>query len=537
MADNPYAIYASPEGANPYAAFVEPPEPATGVVQGAKVAARAASPYATAAGMGALMGAPFGGPAGAATGAALGVGALGAADLLTGLYNVAAPRMGTPAVAQPSTAIEQLYGRVGVGAEPETPEQRMLAAGVRGAAAGYGQAQALNRLAPYFANPAVQNAMRSFGATPLAQGGAGLGAGVGGQGAAELGFGPMGQLAGAMIGGMVGGKTVQSGARTAQGFERRAAMAATPETAALKADARKDYAVIDNANVVYDPQSFNKIVTDIKSGLEKTRYIPERAAEARKFIDILEDRAKTPQSLTELEALRAEARDAMAKASAGEKKAFSVIYDRLDNALDTLSVNNLVPKDPTTHVITPTIAGRLSTALTSARDKFQRAAKSETIEDLIFKAENSTVGRDDPIRALRTQFSTLAKNKRDMARFSEDEQRVIRQISEGDIGSGTLQALENLMPGFSRTNLFGNIVSGVAGAVGSSVAGPLGYGFAGLPGAIAKGAMAARGAQAVPFANQFAAAVRAGAVQDPYTLYYRNMMLPVGQEYLRSQQP
>lgn len=524
--------FAAPAITDPFAAT---PAPATGIVQGTKVAARAAAPYATVAGAGALMGAPFGGPAGAVTGAALGVGALGAADLLTGLYNVAAPRLGAPTFTQPSTAIEQLYGRVGVGAEPETPEQRMLAAGVRGAAAGYGQAQALNRLAPFFANPAVQNAMRSFGATPFAQGGAGAGAGVVGQGAAEMGFGPMGQLAGSMIGGMVGGKTVQGGARMAQGFERRAATAATPETAALKADARKDYAVIDNADVVYDPQAFGKIVTDIKSGLEKTRYIPERATEARNFIDILENRMKTPQSLTELEALRAEARDAMAKASAGEKKAFSVIYDRLDDALDNLNVNNLVPKDPSTHVITPTIADRLSTALTSARDKFRRAAKSETIENLIFKAEGSTV--DDPIRALRTQFSTLAKNKREMARFNDDEQRVIRQISEGDIGSGTLKALESLMPGFSRTNLFGNIVSGMAGAIGSSVAGPLGYGFAGLPGAIAKGAMAARGREAVPFANQFAAAVRAGAVQDPYTLYYRNMMLPVGQEYLRSQQP
>lgn len=523
--------FAAPAIQDPFAAA---PEPATGVVQGAKVAARAVAPYATAAGAGALMGAPFG-PPGAATGAALGVGALGLADLASGLYNVAAPRLGAPTITQPSTAIEQLYGRVGVGAEPETPEQRMLAAGVRGAAAGYGQAQALNRLAPYFANPAVQNAMRSLGATPFAQGGAGLGAGVGGQGMAELGYGAGGQLAGSLIGGMVGGKMAQGAARTGQGFERRAATAATPETAELKADARKDYAVIDNANVVYDPNAFGKIVSGIKTGLEKTRYIPEMSPQARNFIDVLENRMKTPQSLTELEALRAEARDLMSKASAGEQKAFSVIYNKLDDALDNLSVSNLVPKDPDAYVITPSIAERLSGAITSARDKFKRAAKSETIENLIFKAEGSTV--DDPIRALRTQFSTLAKNKDEMRRFTPDEQKIIRQISEGDIGSGTLQALESLMPGFSRTNLFGNIVSGVAGAIGSSVAGPLGYAFAGVPGGIAKAAQAARGQQAVPYANQFAAAVRAGAVQEPYTLNYFNMALPVGQEYLRLQQP
>lgn len=516
-------------------AYLSGLEPKTGVVQGTKVAARAAAPYATVAGMGALMGAPFGGPAGAMTGAALGVGALGAADLLTGAYNVAAPYLGAPTFTQPSTAIEQLYGRVGVGAEPETPEQRMLAAGVRGAAAGYGQAQALNRLAPYFANPAVQNAMRSLGATPFAQGGAGFGAGAGAQAAQELGFETGGQLAGSLIGGMVGGKMAQGGVRTKQRFERQKVVERTPETQQLYQTAANDYAAMDNANVVYSPEAYEQMVNRIKSGLEKTRYTPRFSPQAKDFLDELDDRLKTPQGLTDLDVLRAEARDRMAKASAGEKKALSVIYNEIDDALDNLSVNNLVPKDPSTHVVTPTVAKTLAEKIQSARDKFRIAKKSETIEDLIFKAEGSTV--DDPIRALRTQFSTLAKNKKELTRFTDDEQRVIKQIAAGEVGPDTLRALESLSPGFSRTNLFGNLVTFVTGSLGASVAGPVGYGLAYVPGKMGQMAREARGAEAIPFANQFAAAVRAGAVQDPYTLTYRNMMLPVGQEFLRSQQP
>ena len=524
--------FAAPTVTDPFAA---PPEPATGVVQGAKVAARAAAPYATVAGMGALMGAPFGGPAGAATGAALGVGALGLSDLATGLYNVVGPRLGGPTITQPSTAIEQLYGRVGVGAEPETEEQRMLAAGVRGAAAGYGQAQAFNRLAPMFTNPAVQNAMRSLGATPLAQGGAGFGAGVGAQTAQELGFGMGGQLAGSLIGSMVGGKTVQGGARTKQGFERRSLMEKTPETRQLYKAASDDYAVVDNANVVYSPDAFGQMITKIKSGLENTRYIPERAPEARNFIEMLENRLKTPQTLTELDALRAEARDAMVKASAGEQKALSVIYNKLDDALDNLSVDNLVPKDPSTHVITPTVAKTLTDKIQSARDKFRVAAKSETIEDAINAAVNSK--SSDKIGTLQTQFARIAKDPKQMAKFSEAEQNVIRQIKNGDIGSDTLRMLESLIPGGRSSNLFGNAMAALFGAGGVTLFGPFAAPLFAAPGGVGKGAQMMRQQQAVPYANQFAAAVRAGAVQDPYTLYYRNMMLPAGQEFLRSQQP
>ena len=62
MAENPYAAYATPPEANPYAAFADGAvnpyaavEPDTSLTQNVKVATRAALPYPTAAATGALI--------------------------------------------------------------------------------------------------------------------------------------------------------------------------------------------------------------------------------------------------------------------------------------------------------------------------------------------------------------------------------------------------------------------------------------------------------------------------------------------------
>lgn len=512
--------------------FVATPEPTTGVVQGTKVAARAASPYATAAGMGALMGAPFGGVPGAMTGAGLGVAALGAGDLLTGLYNIGAPRFGAPTLTTPSTAIEQLYGRVGVGAEPETEEQRMLASGVRGAAAGYGQAQAANRLAPFFTSPVAQNAMRAFGATPFAQGGAGFGAGVGGQLASELGFETGGQLAGSLIGSMIGGKTAQGTARMGQTAQRMQTARTTPTTDALRTEvAGKAYKVVDDSNLAVSQKPIMQIVDDIRNNQATSRYIPELDTSAKQFLDVLENYAQSPQSLTQLDALRGRARDMAANATtSGEKTVLGTISRRLNETLNTLDPNDLVPLDPSKPTaVTDTVRQNFLTA----RDAFSKAAKSKEIEQRIHNA----MVADDPLKALRSQFTTLWKDTDTLKSFTPAEQNVIQQFAEGKVGSDTLRALENLLPGFSRSAMFGNLVAGLAGATGALYGGVPGLLLGAAPGAIGRAAQRARSAQAVPYANQFAAGVRAGTVQDPYTLYYRNMMAPAAQEFLRQQQP
>ena len=290
----------------------------------------------------------------------------------------------------------------------------------------------------------------------------------------------------------------------------RPAEAAPLSTNALRGAAEANYAVMDNSNLAIHPNVLQSTLADVKKSLEKSRYVEELDPTARAFLQVLEDRAQTPQSLTQLDALRGKARDLAYKASGGEQKVLSTISRKLDATLNDINPSNVVPKDPLLPSAAP---DTVKDALISARDQFGRAAKSAEIETLIHRADASTT--DSPIKALRTQFSSLAKNEDRLAQYSPAEQKVIKDIADGNIGSKSLQMLENLMPGFSRTSMFGNVMAALAGTVGHATTGPFGSLFFAAPGAIGKAAESARAAQAMPIANQFAANIRAGGAVVP----------------------
>jgi hypothetical protein len=341
-----------------------------------------------------------------------------------------------------------------------------------------------------------------------------------GAGAAQFVLDPLSPMvAGAINAGARGAKAV--------GNIGRAAEEATPTTAGLLNEARESYRVMDESNLAISPNVLQATVGDIKKSLESSRYLEELDPIAKNFLKVLDERAQAPQSLTQLDALRGKARDLASEATGGERKVLSSISRALDETLNNLDVTKVVPKDAALPFAAPET---VRDALTTARDKFGRAAKSAEIETLIHRADVST--QDNPIKALRTEFSALAKNEDRLAQYSTAEQKIIKDIAAGNIGSSTLQGLENLMPGFSRSSMFGNFMAATAGVVGSSIGGPVGSLAFSLPGAIGKSAEAARGAQAVPFANRFAEGIRAGnignAMAEPFTstAAVRNFLRP-----------
>jgi hypothetical protein len=282
---------------------------------------------------------------------------------------------------------------------------------------------------------------------------------------------------------------------------------------------------MDKSNLAVSPDVLQSAVGDIKKSLESSRYLDDLDPVAQNFLNALEKRAQSPQSLTQLDALRGKARDLAFEATGGEQKVLSSISRKLDEALKTVDETKVVPKDPTLPSADP---ATVREAFLEARDDFSRASKSRTIETLIHRAEVST--QDNPIKALRTEFSALAKNEDRLAQYSTAEQKIIKDIAAGNIGSSTLKGLENLMPGFSRSSMFGNFMSAMAGIAGSSIGGPAGSLAFSIPGAIGKMAETTRGAQAVPFANRFAEGIRAGNLElaQPFTstAAVRNFLAP-----------
>lgn len=313
-----------------------------------------------------------------------------------------------------------------------------------------------------------------------------------------------------LIGGAVNlGARGVTAAKNALIPEKIAPVAASDTTAALKKSAEQDYAVMDNSNLAISPKVLQSTLSDVNKTLEISRYLPEVHTQARDFLQILETRAQEPQSLTTLDALRGYARDMASETTGGEQKVFSTISKQLDDKLKNLDTTSVVPKDPSLPSAAP---DTVRDALVNAQTKFGKAAKSAEIEKLINNAVYAP-DQTNPLAALRTQFSSLAKNEDRLAQYSPAEQQVIKDIALGNIGSKTLQSLEKLIPGASKNYMnLGNLFTGGAGLVGGAVGGPIGFAAMAAPGMVGRMAENARAAQAMPIANRFAANIRAGNV-------------------------
>jgi hypothetical protein len=188
-----------PEGFQIGTTELTPPTTTEGVLG---AVTRGLAPIATGAAIGAAAGAPFAG-VGAIPGAMAGAAAAGlstmVADPIVGAVN---SLFGTQ-YTMPTQAMEDLLTRAGV-AQPKSEAERILQTAVSGAA-GAGGGVALGRTLQAAAGagaPVTQAVGQVMASQPVLQTIAGATGGAAGQTAAELGAGPIGQIAATVAGGI-----------------------------------------------------------------------------------------------------------------------------------------------------------------------------------------------------------------------------------------------------------------------------------------------------------------------------------------------
>lgn len=182
----------------------EPETTASGVIG---AATRGIAPIATGAALGAAAGAPIGG-VGAIPGALAGAGAVGltqfVGDPIVSLVN---NTLGTN-YQLPTEAMQDLLTRLGV-AEPKTAAERIVQTVTAGAASA-GGTMGVGKALSAAKSPTTAAVGQQLAAQPLMQVAGGAGAGVGSQGVAEAGGGPVAQLVGGIVGGIAGAKVAPS---------------------------------------------------------------------------------------------------------------------------------------------------------------------------------------------------------------------------------------------------------------------------------------------------------------------------------------
>jgi hypothetical protein len=230
-----------------------------------------------------------------------------------------------------------------------------------------------------------------------------------------------------------------------------------PTRAELAEAAKAAYKKADEAGVVVSENSLKGLKTRIvslskKEGLDKDLH-PDSAAALKRVTT-----AKGDLTLTELETLRKIAKDAQGSIKPADKRIASMIVEELDNYIDNLSEADVVAGDATK-----------VKALKEARGLYSRAKKSEVIEELMQRAQDSSsqFSGSGLENAIRTQFRGLAKNKKQMRMFTAEEQAAIRRVANG----GPVENAARFIGKFAPTGVVSGVLTGGAGAM---IGGPLG---------------------------------------------------------------
>lgn len=481
-----------------------PPEPTFVDTLGdyANVATRAIAPYATVA----ALGAPFG-----PQGSAAGVTALGASDLITGAYNLAAPVFGGQRVPLPSETIQNQFTKMGVGRAPTTPAQQVFSDVIQAGVGGGGQALSARTLAPTMKSPAARNFMQFLGQNARGQIGASIGGAAAPSIAANYGdvTNPLALTALSLMGGVAGGKAATP-------------KVAIPSSTQIKDQASQAYRDVEAAGVRISQPAVAGLGTDLRSRLSNVQYDPGTQPRVKKWLNILDNNFRGPVSLQKLDALRS---DLMAEARTERNDRTRMMLTEMGHTIDDF-IFNLKP--------TQTTAGNAQAAtssLTAARDLWRNKSQLSTLEDAVEVARNRALQNKAPLgETIRNEFRKILNNPRVFGRLSPDVQDAVRMVANGTVTSRGLDTLAKLSPtnrgAIATEALTGGSILALAQHPTAAVAVPA--------------TMATVGTVARPFANRLAVtqsrnalSVAAGNPRTP-PIYRGPLAAPISQQLLQA---
>jgi hypothetical protein len=411
--------------------------------------------------------------------------ALGAGDIGTGIYNLAATPFGAPRATLPSEAIRQMYETAGGPGtrQPVTPKQRIFSSALEAATGAGGTATALRTLAPTMqAGTTARGVVSELGRGARAQAVGGAGAGGLTQTAVESGeTDPMKLFLVSLVGG-VGGTL--AGARTPR---------PTITGADIRDRATQFYRQMEREGVFFSGTAADDLANRLEDTLQQQAAQinrPDRN-EVMQVIRDLRNRPYNELSFEELEALRGRLGNVGRSRETGKivreqaNRLANIVQDDLDDF-----VNNAGPAQVTAG--DPQVAAR---AVTQARQQYRNARKGEILEQILAKTELSK-GTRPKIDELQARLTPIVTDDRLMAKFTPEEQEVLRSLQSGNVTERTLSLIGQLAPdlksGAGVTKLIGYL--SVPPTAAASLVDPAYAATAGMVGgaALASRAMANR---------------------------------------------
>ena len=343
-------------------------------------------------------------------------------------------------------------------------------------------------------SPALATTLEIAGALPAGIGTGGLGlAASGARGAAALGRGALAGAGGGAtyaagtgegvedraikgaLGAALGAPIGAAGAavgRAIRGRGQKAADKATvaqaPTQEALKAEARTAYKAADEMGDTIAPDDFGGLVGKIGGMAKREGVDPILTPKVSRVVDLIGQRGDEAVGLDEMQIMRRQLGKAAESTEPSERRIATMMIEELDDFVDDM-------------------APEAGSTLATARAAWQKAKKSEIVEEAISRAQERQAGVE---AGLRNEFAALSRNKKKMRGFSAEEQGAIKAVARGDFTTNVMRRIGSMSAGSGQQRNFLNAAAGVSagaglgtlfggpvvGALGAAAAPVIGYG-------------------------------------------------------------
>ena len=267
---------------------------------------------------------------------------------------------------------------------------------------------------------------------------------------------------GAMAGGIILPVTASMAAQTAKSLTTQGAKALLKQSAptidGLKSAARTIYKEIDDIGGLIKPERISRLSSDLHSSIRKEGFNKRIHPKVSAALDEFKTISGTPQNVSEIDTLRRVAQSAAKSIEPDEARLGSVMINKIDDFLDSLSSGAFVQGG----------SKEVGQKFKDARQLWGRARKSELIQESVERARNQATGFEN---GLRNQFRSILNSKKAKG-FSSDELDAMRMVIRGGPAENIAKALGKF--GFSEGQASSMMLGSLGVAGGAAVGGPIG---------------------------------------------------------------
>lgn len=237
-----------------------------------------------------------------------------------------------------------------------------------------------------------------------------------------------------------------------------------PDTAEIRALKDAAYAESEQAGAMFNPRSLQQFATNVK---QTVNFNPKNNPDIVNLLEDIDDTAKSPQTLKQIDELRQRIKDVEASLKPSDRRLAGQLREELDDFVDTSLENpaNFITGQPAVAI----------PALQKARKLNSQMRKSEDLERLLFiadvRAEGYTAsGLENAIRAQIREFIKDPKAKK-LRGYSKEEIEALRDVAKGGSITNVMRMFGRFTPTGPVSALPAGLAGGIDPATGAMIAG------------------------------------------------------------------